>query len=247
MLTAKNITKRYGKREILKGIGLTIKKNSITAFLGKNGAGKTTTFKIILGVIKPDSGKILLDGEDITNIKAYKRARLGITYLPQESSIFRKLKVYENFELIVDELYRERRSEVLERIDELMEEFEIESLKNSYGYMLSGGERRKVEIVRALITSPKYLLLDEPFSGVDPLTIEDIQRIIIKLKEKEIGILISDHNVRDTLSIAEYAYIINEGEIISHGLPKKVIEDERARELFFGVNFQIEKVLKKIN
>ena len=238
MMITKNIKKHLGKREILKGVTLSIKNGEIVGFFGKNGAGKTTTFKIILGVISPDEGDIYIDKENITNLKAHEKALRGITYLPQESSIFRKLSVIENFELVIDEIYPSNKKEKLEETKKLMEEFDISHLRDSMGYMLSGGERRKVEIVRALLTNPSYLLLDEPFSGVDPITVIEIQKIIKTLKKKGMGILISDHNVRNTLEIVDIAYVIHQGEIIAKGSPDEILSSNKARELFFGKDFE---------
>ncbi len=246
MLVANSLRKFYGKREVLKGVSISVEKGKIVGFFGKNGAGKTTTFKIILGVISPNGGRVYMDDKDITNLKSHERAILGITYLPQESSVFRKLTVFENFELIIDELFSDIKKDKLNEVEELMKEFDISHLRNSLGYMLSGGERRKVEIVRALLTNPSYLLLDEPFSGVDPITVIEIQRIIKVLKSKNIGILISDHNVRDTLEIVDFSYVIYNGEIIAKGVPEDVIYSKKARELFFGEDFELTTIIKKI-
>ncbi len=246
MLVADSLRKFYGKREVLKGVSISVEKGKVVGFFGKNGAGKTTTFKIILGVISPDEGRVCIDEKDITDLKAHERAILGITYLPQESSVFRKLTVFENFELIIEELFPDTKKDKLDKAEELMEEFDISHLRNSLGYMLSGGERRKVEIVRALLTNPSYLLLDEPFSGVDPITVMEIQRVIKVLRNKNIGILISDHNVRDTLEIVDFSYVIYNGEVIAKGVLEEVIYSKRAKELFFGNDFELTTKIIKV-
>ncbi len=236
MISAVNLEKSYSGRKVVKGVSLFVERGEIVALLGKNGAGKTTTFKMILGVISPERGKIYLEEKEITKIPPHERALMGITYLPQEPSIFRKATVYENFMMILDERLKDK--EEKEKIARaLMEEFNIEYLKDSKAYNLSGGERRRVEVARALLIKPKFLLLDEPFSGVDPLTIIDLQEMLKMLKEKGIGILISDHNVYDTLDISDRVYVLDSGEIISKGFPEEVVQDSDAREKFFGKDF----------
>jgi len=236
MIKAINLEKVYSGRKVVDKVNLSIVEGEIVALLGKNGAGKTTSFKMILGVVKPNKGKIFLNEDEITLIPPHKRALLGITYLPQEPSIFKKATVYENFKIVLDERLEDDREK--ERIiHSLLEEFNIEYLKDSKGYSLSGGERRRVEVARALLIEPKFLLLDEPFSGVDPLTIIDLQEMLLKLKAKGIGILISDHNVYDTLEISDRIYILESGEIVSQGFPSEVINDPIAKEKFFGRDF----------
>jgi lipopolysaccharide export system ATP-binding protein len=206
--------------------------------LGPNGAGKTTTFYMIVGLVKPDAGEIFLNGENITGFPMYLRARKGLNYLPQEPSIFRKLTVEENIMAILETLDLQE-EERIERLRELLRELDLTALAKNYAYSLSGGERRRVEITRALVTSPKYILLDEPFAGIDPIAVADIQKIIEKLKNKGIGIIVSDHNVRETLSCCDRAYIVNEGEILVEGKPEKIAHSELARKFYFGENFNL--------
>ena len=239
MLKALNLRKSFSGRTVVKGVSIGIKEGEIVALLGKNGAGKTTTFKMILGVVKPESGKILLGNQDITTTLPHERALMGITYLPQEPSVFRKATVLENFLIILDErIYDKDKKEKM--AISLMEEFNILYLKDSKAYNLSGGERRRVEVARALLIEPRFLLLDEPFSGVDPLTIIDLQEMLLRLKERGIGILISDHNVYDTLEISDKVYIIDSGEMIAEGFPEQVVENLQARKRFFGEDFIFE-------
>ncbi len=236
LIEAINLEKIYSGRKVVDNVNLKIEEGKIIALLGKNGAGKTTSFKMILGVVKPNKGKILLDGEDITLTPPHERALLGITYLPQEPSIFRKTTVYNNFMIILDERIKDRKKKD-EIIFSLMREFNIEYLKDSMAYNLSGGERRRVEVARALLIEPKFLLLDEPFSGVDPLTILELQSLLLKLKKRGIGILISDHNVYDTLEISDKIYVLDSGNIVAEGLPSEVVNNPIAKERFFGVDF----------
>jgi lipopolysaccharide export system ATP-binding protein len=237
-LSAKGLTKVYHKRKVVNQIDLTISPGEVVGLLGPNGAGKTTTFYMIVGLIKPDDGKIFLDGEDISGYPMYKRARKGLNYLPQEPSIFRKLTVEENILAILEtlDLSEEERNE---KLSELLGELDLTSLAKNHAYSLSGGERRRVEITRALVTSPKYILLDEPFAGIDPLAVADIQKIIAKLKNKGIGIIISDHNVRETLSCCDRAYIVNEGSILVEGNPQTIANSELARKFYFGEDFSL--------
>jgi lipopolysaccharide export system ATP-binding protein len=237
-LSAKGLTKVYHKRKVVNQIDLTISPGEVVGLLGPNGAGKTTTFYMIVGLIKPDDGKIFLDGEDISGYPMYKRARKGLNYLPQEPSIFRKLTVEENILAILEtlDLSDEERNE---KLSELLGELDLTSLAKNHAYSLSGGERRRVEITRALVTSPKYILLDEPFAGIDPLAVADIQKIIAKLKNKGIGIIISDHNVRETLSCCDRAYIVNEGSILVEGNPQTIANSELARKFYFGEDFSL--------
>ena len=237
-LSAKGLTKIYNKRKVVNRINLSISPGEVVGLLGPNGAGKTTTFYMIVGLIKPDGGEIILDGEDISDYPMYQRARKGLNYLPQEPSVFRKLTVEENIMAILEtlDMHEEDRKE---RLKELLGELDLTSLAKNYAYSLSGGERRRVEITRALVTSPKYILLDEPFAGIDPLAVADIQKIIEKLKNKKIGIIISDHNVRETLSCCDRAYIVNEGEILVEGKPETIANSELARKFYFGENFNL--------
>ena len=237
-LSAKGLTKIYNKRRVVNRIDLSISPGEVVGLLGPNGAGKTTTFYMIVGLIKPDGGEIFLDGEDISDDPMYKRARKGLNYLPQEPSVFRKLTVEENILAILETLDMQE-EERKEKLQELLGELDLTSLAKNYAYSLSGGERRRVEITRALVTSPKYILLDEPFAGIDPLAVADIQKIIEKLKNKGIGIIVSDHNVRETLSCCDRAYIVNEGEILVEGEPEKIAHSELARKFYFGENFNL--------
>jgi len=238
ILSAKGLTKIYNKRKVVNKVDLTISQGEVVGLLGPNGAGKTTTFYMTVGLIKPDEGNIYLDGEDISNYPMYIRARKGLNYLPQEPSIFRKLTVEENILAILETLNLSE-EERHERLKELLAELDLTGLAKNYAYSLSGGERRRVEITRALVTSPKYILLDEPFAGIDPLAVADIQKIIEKLKKKGIGIIISDHNVRETLSCCDRAYILNEGAILVEGEPDKIANSELARKFYFGEDFSL--------
>ncbi|PKN05720.1 MAG: LPS export ABC transporter ATP-binding protein, partial [Deltaproteobacteria bacterium HGW-Deltaproteobacteria-9] len=217
-------------------IDLAVPRGSIFALLGPNGAGKTTTFYMITGLVKPDSGHIFMDEEDISHDPMYIRARKGINYLPQEPSIFRKLTVEENIMAILETVEVDRRQRQA-RLVELLSELDLAGLAKNYAYSLSGGERRRVEITRALVTSPKYILLDEPFAGIDPLAVADIQKIVFKLSAKGIGVIISDHNVRETLSVCNRAYIINEGKVLVEGNPETIANCEAARKIYFGEDF----------
>ena len=237
-LSAEGLTKIYNKRRVVDRIDLSISPGEVVGLLGPNGAGKTTTFYMIVGLIKPDGGKIFLDGEDISLYPMYQRARKGLNYLPQEPSVFRKLTVEENILAILETLDMQK-EERKEKLQELLGELDLTSLAKNYAYSQSGGERRRVEITRALVTSPKYILLDEPFAGIDPLAVADIQKIIQKLKNKGIGIIVSDHNVRETLACCDRAYIVNEGEILVEGEPEKIAHSELARKFYFGENFNL--------
>ena len=231
-----NLVKRYGKKTVVKGVNLEVTQGEIVGILGPNGAGKSTTFYMILGLAKPNEGQVLYNNIDITRKPMYKRARLGIGYLAQAPSVFHKLTVSENIRAILETIpmtKKERKAKLEEYLDELS----LTKIANQKAYTLSGGERRKLEITRSLVTSPSFLLLDEPFAGVDPLAINDIQEIIIKLKSRNIGILITDHNVLDTLSITERAYIIFEGEILMSGTSEELINSEKARKLYLGDKF----------
>lgn len=236
MLIAEGLTKTYGGRRVVNGVNLSIKPGEVVGLLGPNGAGKTTTFYMIVGLIKPEDGRIMLGDEDITQCPMYIRARKGLNYLPQEPSIFRKLTVEQNILAILETLDIDR-DERRRRLHELLAELDLTPLAKSPAYSLSGGERRRVEITRALVTSPKYILLDEPFAGIDPLAVADIQKIIFKLKGKGIGVIISDHNVRETLTVCDRAYIVNEGAILVEGDPEAIASCEIARKIYFGENF----------
>ena len=235
-LRTKNISKFYSGRNVVKEVSLEVKKGEIVGLLGPNGAGKTTSFYIIVGLIKPYSGKILLNNEDITKMPMYKRARMGIGYLPQEPSVFRKLTVEENIKAVLEmtDFSFDYQKEVLES---LLNEFGLNRVRRSRGDLLSGGERRRTEIARALAVNPQFILLDEPFAGVDPIAVEDIQQIIYKLKQKDIGILITDHNVRETLSITDRSYLLFEGSILKSGTTKELAEDEEVRKVYLGQKF----------
>ncbi|HDS09361.1 MAG TPA: LPS export ABC transporter ATP-binding protein [Firmicutes bacterium] len=237
-LRTEGLVKIYGKRIVVNNVSVEISEGEIVGLLGPNGAGKTTTFYMVVGLIRPEAGKIFLDDKNITDLPMYKRAQNGIGYLPQESSIFRKLSVEENLMAILEMLdisKKERR----ERLEVLLNELKIAHVRKSKGYMLSGGERRRAEITRALVTSPSFILLDEPFAGVDPIAVLDIQEIIGELKKKGIGILITDHNVRETLEITDRSYIMNEGQILVSGPKQKIIDDPVARKIYLGEKFSM--------
>jgi lipopolysaccharide export system ATP-binding protein len=236
-LEARALTKIYGGRKVVSGVDLEIRPGEVVGLLGPNGAGKTTTFYMIVGLIKPDDGAIFLDTEEITRDPMYVRARKGINYLPQEPSVFRKLTVEENILAILETLDiggEERKN----RLRQLLGELDLTNLARNKAYSLSGGERRRVEITRALVTSPRFILLDEPFAGIDPLAVADIQKIINKLKARNIGVVISDHNVRETLSVCDRAYILNEGTVLIEGLPEMIAESKIARKFYLGDDFK---------
>ncbi len=237
-LEAKKLEKNYKGRKIVRGVSLQVKHGEIVGLLGPNGAGKTTTFYMVVGLVRPDQGRVLLDGTDITKMPMYQRARNGIGYLPQEPSVFRKLTVSENL-LAILETMNLSSAERKERRDLLLEELGIAHLADSMSYTLSGGERRRVEIARALTLSPKFILLDEPFAGIDPLAVQDIQGIISLLRSKGIGILITDHNVRETLAITDRAYIISEGKIIEAGTSVEITASPRVRQFYLGETFRL--------
>lgn len=237
ILSTIDLTKSYKGRKVVDDINLEIAQGEVVGLLGPNGAGKTTTFYILVGLESPDSGQVLLNGNDITRLPMYLRARSGISYLPQEPSIFRKLTVEENILAVIETLpltaHQQR-----ERLEELIEELGLQAVRRNYGYVLSGGERRRVEIARALVISPFFILLDEPFSGIDPLTVLDIQKIIVQLKESGIGVLMTDHNVRETLRVTDRAYIINNGRIFRAGTPEELGNDVEVKKVYLGDNFQ---------
>ena len=238
VLSTADLTKSYRGRKVVDDISLSIAQSEVVGLLGPNGAGKTTTFYMIVGLMAPDAGRVFLDEADITRLPMYLRARSGISYLPQEPSIFRKLTVEENLLAILETLpitEDQRR----ERLEELLEDFGLGPVRRSYGYQLSGGERRRVEIARSLVISPAFMLLDEPFSGIDPLTVLDIQKIIAQLRDSGIGVLITDHNVRETLRVTDRAYIINKGRIFRSGTPEELGNDSEVKKVYLGDNFQL--------
>ncbi|MEO0288492.1 MAG: LPS export ABC transporter ATP-binding protein [candidate division WOR-3 bacterium] len=238
ILRCENLVKYYGRRKVVDQLSLEVENGKIIGLLGPNGAGKTTTFYMMVGVVPVSSGNIFLDEKEITDLPMYKRARLGIGYLPQESSIFRQLTVKENLLAILEMLFPDRKKNE-ERADELLEKFKVSHLKDLPAYKLSGGERRRVEIARALTSNPKFLLLDEPFTGIDPKVKEEIQNMVTDLAKEGIGILITDHNVRETLEIVDIAHIIYEGKILLSGDTHQLINDEKARELYLGEKFRL--------
>lgn len=237
-LETKGLTKYFGNRKVVNDLSLELKSGEVVGLLGPNGAGKTTTFYMIVGLYRPDAGSVYFNGEDIKECPVYLRARKGISYLPQEASVFRKLTVEENILAILQTL-NVSKDEMKERLDELLKELGISSLAKSKAYVLSGGERRRLEITRALVTSPLFLLFDEPFTGIDPIAVNDIQNIINQLRERGIGILISDHNVRETLGVCDRAYIISQGRILEHGDAQAIISSPRAREVYLGERFNL--------
>ena len=232
------LSKAYRGRRVADQVDLEVAQAEVVGLLGPNGAGKTTTFYMIVGLIAPDSGTVLLDGRDITRLPMYQRARAGISYLPQEPSVFRKLTVEENL-LSISETLDLTADEQYSIVTNLLEEFGIEKVRRQGAYTLSGGERRRLEIARALVLTPRFVLLDEPFAGIDPLAVADIQRIIVQLKSRNIGILITDHNVRETLNITDRAYIINEGKILRGGRPQELTTDEEVRKVYLGEHFRL--------
>ena len=243
-LRAENLIKSYKGRKVVKGISVEVNQGEIVGLLGPNGAGKTTSFYMIVGLIKPNGGKIFLDQKEITKYPMYKRAQNGIGYLAQEASVFRKLSVEDNI-LSVLQLTNYSKKEQNEKMESLIEEFGLGHIRKNRGDLLSGGERRRTEIARALATDPHFILLDEPFAGVDPVAVEDIQRIVAKLVTKNIGILITDHNVQETLAITDRTYLMFEGNILKHGVPEDLANDEMVRKVYLGQNFELRK--KKIS
>jgi lipopolysaccharide export system ATP-binding protein len=237
-LCAMGLVKSFRSRKVVKGISIEVRAGEVVGLLGPNGAGKTTIFDMIVGLCQPDEGTILLGDEVITDLAMYRRARKGIGYLPQESSVFRRLSVEDNV-LAILEMLDYSRAERRDRVDVLLKELDLSHIRTSMAYALSGGERRRLEITRALATSPSFMLLDEPFAGIDPIAVADIQHIITRLKEKEIGILITDHNVQETLSITDRAYIINEGLILEAGSPETIVKSEMARAVYLGERFKL--------
>ncbi|MFT5519795.1 MAG: lipopolysaccharide export system ATP-binding protein [Enterobacterales bacterium] len=238
-LKVENLAKRYGDKWVTSNVSLEVKPGQIVGLLGPNGAGKTTSFYMIIGLVEADQGSIFLDGEDVTELAMHERARKGIGYLPQEASIFRRLSVSDNILAILEmrkDLDVESRHQALES---LLEEFNITHIRDSSGMSLSGGERRRVEIARALATSPRFILLDEPFAGVDPISVSDIKNIIKQLRDRGLGVLITDHNVRETLDVCEHAYIVQEGQVIAEGSSEAILANKKVRDVYLGENFRL--------
>ncbi len=240
VLRAENLVKKYRKRTVVRGVSIDVRQGEVVGLLGPNGAGKTTTFYMIVGMIPPNDGKVYLDDAEITNVAMYRRARMGIGYLPQEASVFRKMSVQENI-LAVLQMLDMTSAERSAKCDRLMADFNIAHLARSKGYMLSGGERRRTEIARALATDPNFILLDEPFAGIDPIAVEEIMRIVAALKKRGIGVLVTDHNVHETLSITDRAYLLFEGQILKAGTSKSLADDPEARKLYLGEKFRLDR------
>jgi lipopolysaccharide export system ATP-binding protein len=236
----KNLVKRYGTRTVVNNVSFEVQQGEIVGLLGPNGAGKTTSFYQVVGLIKPDQGNVYLDDRDITSLPMYKRAKMGIGYLPQEASVFRKLSVEDNISAVL-EMTKLSKSEQREKLETLLDEFRLHHVRKSNGDVLSGGERRRTEIARALAVDPKFILLDEPFAGIDPIAVEDIQTIVARLKHKNIGILITDHNVTETLSICDRAYLLIEGKIFKHGTAEELASDDDVKKLYLGRNFELKR------
>jgi lipopolysaccharide export system ATP-binding protein len=236
----KELVKSYKGRTVVNHVSVDVKQGEIVGLLGPNGAGKTTTFYMVVGLIKPDEGRVFLDEEDITRLPMYKRAQMGIGYLPQEASVFRKLSVEDNI-MAVLEMTKLSKHERMDKLERLLNEFNLHHVRKNNGDSLSGGERRRTEIARALAVDPKFILLDEPFAGVDPIAVEDIQSVVAKLKYKNIGILITDHNVNETLSICDRAYLLIEGKIFKHGTAEELAANEQVRRLYLGTNFELRR------
>ena len=240
ILRSEKITKRYKSRTVAKEVSVEVKQGEIVGLLGPNGAGKTTSFYMIVGMVKPNSGKIFLGDLEITTLPMYKRSQMGIGYLPQEASVFRKLSIEDNLRAVL-EMTKLTKQEQEEKLESLISEFNLNHVRKNLGDQLSGGERRRTEIARCLATNPKFILLDEPFAGVDPIAVEDIQQVVRKLKEKNIGILITDHNVHETLSITDRAYLLFEGSVIKQGSADDLANDEQVRRVYLGQNFELRK------
>lgn len=239
-LHTENITKKYKQRVVVKDVNISVEQGEIVGLLGPNGAGKTTSFYMIVGLIKPLKGKIFLDNKDITELPMYKRAQEGIGYLAQEASVFRQMSVEDNIKSVL-EFTKKSKREQKEKLESLLDEFGLQKIRKSMGIQLSGGERRRTEIARCLAVDPKFILLDEPFAGVDPIAVEDIQKIVAKLKQKNIGILITDHNVHETLSITDRAYLLFEGSVLKSGTSEELSSDEHVRKVYLGENFELRK------
>ena len=239
-LRTEHLVKKYGQRTVVNDVDVEVEQGQIVGLLGPNGAGKTTTFYMVVGLIKPYSGKVFLEDEDISSLPMYKRAQKGIGYLAQEASVFRQMSVEENIYSVM-QFKKMKEADRKKKLEELLDEFGLQHVRKSKGIQLSGGERRRTEIARALAVDPKFVLLDEPFAGVDPIAVEDIQRIIFKLKRKNIGVLITDHNVHETLSITDRAYLLFDGKVLMSGLPETLAADEHVRDVYLGHNFILHK------
>jgi len=240
-LRAENLVKKYGPRTVVKGVSMEVEQGEIVGFLGPNGAGKTTSFYMITGLIEPNGGRIYLDDEDITGLPMYRRAQKGVGYLAQENSVFRKMSVEDNIMSVMELSDKFTKEERLQRLEDLISEFNLHKVRKSLGIQLSGGERRRCEIARALSIDPKFILLDEPFAGVDPIAVEDIQKIIVKLKYKNIGVIITDHNVGETLAIIDRAYLLYDGNILQKGTPEALASDEEVRTKYLGSGFVLKR------
>ncbi len=243
-LVVRNLAKRYGKRQVVKDVSLRVEAGSVVGLLGPNGAGKTTCFYMVVGLVPLDSGTITLDGHPITHLPIHRRARMGLSYLPQEASVFRKLTVEENIRAVLElQIGKDgaalSATEIADRLRELLADLQIEELRTNPALSLSGGERRRVEIARALASRPRFILLDEPFAGVDPIAVIEIQRIVRFLKQRGIGVLVTDHNVRETLGICDHAYIINEGQVLAEGRPDEIVDDPAVRRVYLGDHFRL--------
>ena len=238
LLKAQGLVKTYGSRTVVSSVNLEVSSGSVVGLLGPNGAGKTTTFYMVVGLTRPDAGRIFIDDRELTELPMHERARTGVSYLPQEASVFRKLSVRDNLLAILETVESDQEQQQ-HRAEQLMEEFGILHIADSQGYALSGGERRRVEIARALITQPDFVLLDEPFAGIDPIAVADIQELIRGLKQRGIGVLISDHNVRETLGVCDSAYIVNAGQVLEFGTPEEIAQSEKARAIYLGENFRL--------
>ncbi len=237
-LSVSGLRKRYRRREVVRGVSLTVSPGEVVGLLGPNGAGKTTIFHMIVGLVPPDAGSVSLNGAEITHLPMHRRARMGLGYLPQEPSVFRKLSVRENVLVFLEET-RLQEGERQERLKRILEDMRIGHVADTMGYALSGGERRRVEIARALVLAPAYFLLDEPFAGIDPISVADLQQVILDLKGREIGVIITDHNVRDTLKVCDRAYIISDGEILLAGSPEEIAASAKVREIYLGEQFSL--------
>jgi lipopolysaccharide export system ATP-binding protein len=240
ILRSENLVKKYKSRTVANNVSVQVQQGEIVGLLGPNGAGKTTSFYMIVGMVKPNSGKIYLDDKDITHEPMYKRAQLGVGYLPQEASVFRKLSIEDNLRAVL-EMTKLTKAEQAHKVESLLDEFALHHVRKNLGDQLSGGERRRTEIARALATDPKFILLDEPFAGVDPIAVEDIQSVVRKLKDKNIGILITDHNVHETLNITDRTYLLYAGEVIKSGSAEDLANDEMVRKVYLGSNFELRK------
>jgi len=240
ILRSENLVKKYKNRTVANNVSVQVQQGEIVGLLGPNGAGKTTSFYMIVGMVKPNSGKIYLDDKDITNEPMYKRAQLGVGYLPQEASVFRKLSIEDNLRAVL-QMTNKTKAEQEHKVESLLDEFALHHVRKNLGDQLSGGERRRTEIARALATDPKFILLDEPFAGVDPIAVEDIQSVVRKLKDKNIGILITDHNVHETLNITDRTYLLYAGEVIKSGSAEDLANDEMVRRVYLGANFELRK------